>query len=199
MRCVNLLWAVLATLFIDVNAQEADQCACSGLDYTDGGSYLVDGNSDDEFTFTSVFEGCFQSTITPILVSPDGYGYECSSIESQPDGIEQASSCAISYSEMSSGPWTILIEAPAHEFTVQRDFNLTVGAEDDINTVIVTTRYQDAETVTGNCYLQTDTVVHYIPGRTTTIVSEVERWSTTGVVTQHYATTVTKTASCQWP
>lgn len=30
-------------------------CTCTGLDYTDGGSYLVDGSSNDGFSFTSVF------------------------------------------------------------------------------------------------------------------------------------------------
>jgi len=33
------------------------ECSCTGLDYTDGGSYLVDGNSDQQFSFNSVFYG----------------------------------------------------------------------------------------------------------------------------------------------
>jgi hypothetical protein len=45
----------------------------------------------------------------------------------------------ISYSEMSSGTWTVLLEAPEHEFTIQRQFNLTMGARND-NTVTVTVR-----------------------------------------------------------
>ena len=36
--------------------------------------------------------GCFESTIIPILVSPNGDGYECSAIDSQADGVEQRSS-----------------------------------------------------------------------------------------------------------
>ncbi|AEO63873.1 uncharacterized protein THITE_2015860, partial [Thermothielavioides terrestris NRRL 8126] len=176
----------------------AGQCSCSGLDYTDGGSYLVDGSSTNDFTFTSEFEECAQSTITPILVSPDGYGYECSPIESQLDGVEQSSSCAISYADMSSGTWTILIEAPEQNFSVQRQFNITVS-DAGVNTVVVTTQYLDPETVTGNCYLQTDTVVQYEPGPITKVVSEVACWSTRGVVTQYDLTTVTEQASCHWP
>jgi hypothetical protein len=65
MRFASLFWGSLATLLVGIYAQAvdddvdggADQCTCSGLDYADGGSYLVDGNSDDDFTFTSAFEG----------------------------------------------------------------------------------------------------------------------------------------------
>ncbi|KAK4168450.1 hypothetical protein QBC43DRAFT_201858, partial [Cladorrhinum sp. PSN259] len=212
MRFSGSVWALLALLARVVKPQSddlgyngetnADQCTCSGLDYTDGGSYLVDANSDDDFAFTSVFEGCFESTITPILVSPDAIGYECSPLESQQDGVEQSSACPISYSEMISGTWIIVLDVPEHDFTVQRHFNLTIGG-DDVNTVIITitptTEYEDPQTITGDCYSQTDTVVQYIPGPTTKIVSEIGRLSTAGVVTQYYATTVTEQAYCHWP
>ena len=36
---------------------QAEPCSCSGLDYANGGSYLIDGTSDHNFTFTSVFNG----------------------------------------------------------------------------------------------------------------------------------------------
>ena len=32
-------------------------CICSGLDYTNGGSYLIDGSSSKDFVFTSEFAG----------------------------------------------------------------------------------------------------------------------------------------------
>jgi hypothetical protein len=32
-------------------------CKCSGLDYTNGGAYYIDQNSNNNFTFTSVFDG----------------------------------------------------------------------------------------------------------------------------------------------
>ncbi|KAK3905160.1 hypothetical protein C8A05DRAFT_31034 [Staphylotrichum tortipilum] len=200
---VNLVWAVVGILFVGAWAQDNAECTCSGLDYADGGSYLVDGNSENDFTFYSVFQGCFESTITPILVSPNGDGYECSAINSQPDGLDQASSCAITYSELSTGPWSIIIEAPDYGFLVQRQFNLTIGARND-RTVVVTvtptvyedvtstvpgetitswigeteTQYEEPETIIGDCYSQTDTVIQYIPGQTTKIVSEAARWST---------------------
>ncbi len=77
MRFASIFWGSLATLLVDVYANivdgdgdDAEQCSCSGLDYADGGSYLVDGNSNDDFTFTSAFEGIslsFSSHLTPHL------------------------------------------------------------------------------------------------------------------------------------
>jgi len=52
-RSRHVLWACLALL---ANRALAD-CTCSGLDYTNGGSYLIDGSSDREFVFTSQFSG----------------------------------------------------------------------------------------------------------------------------------------------
>jgi len=37
----------------------SSDCACIGLDYTNGGAYLLDGNSDDLFVFNSAFEGTY--------------------------------------------------------------------------------------------------------------------------------------------
>lgn len=41
-------------------AADLGTCKCTGIDYSNGGSYLVDGSSDENFTFTSVFEGEFE-------------------------------------------------------------------------------------------------------------------------------------------
>lgn len=54
---LGFVWALLSTLLIGVYAQDEPHCSCFGLDYTNGGSYLVDGNSDNNFAFTSVFTG----------------------------------------------------------------------------------------------------------------------------------------------
>ncbi|KAK0629299.1 hypothetical protein B0T17DRAFT_491360, partial [Bombardia bombarda] len=196
MHYLGCLWAWLAAFAVGVLAQETETCSCSGLDYTNGGSYLIDGESEDEFAFTSVFSGCFDSTITPILVSPEGYGYECSAIETQPDDEEQASHCPIPYSKMSSGAWMIVIQAPDYNFAVQRQFNLTTGST---NTVTVTTEYLEPETTTEDCYEDEATVIEYIPGPTTKIVSTSARWSTLGAVTEYYVTIVTEYAYCHWP
>ena len=63
MPSANLVWAVVGSLLVSVSAQGTkdwgsdDQCSCAGLDYTDGGAYLVDGNSENDFVFTSTFAG----------------------------------------------------------------------------------------------------------------------------------------------
>ncbi|KAK4184665.1 hypothetical protein QBC35DRAFT_391212, partial [Podospora australis] len=217
MHLSSSLWALIALFTLLASTQDETgkdqsepgeelppsydgECSCSGLDYTDGGSYLVNGNSDDDFSFTSVFEGCFDAIITPVLVSPGAVGYECSPIDALEDGVEQASSCPVAYSEMMDGTWIIVLYAPEYDFTLQREFRLVIDRE-EVNTVIVTTEtlYEEPAVVTGNCYDETDTVVQYIPGETTKIVSEIPRWSTAGVVTQYTITTVTQYAYCHWP
>lgn len=50
------LWAFLAFVALGVLAADTASCTCTGLDYTDGGSYLVDGSDNGDFTFTSVFQ-----------------------------------------------------------------------------------------------------------------------------------------------
>ena len=40
---------------------------------------------------------------------------------------------------MTSGSWAVVIDAPEHEFTFQRQFNLTIGERND-NTVYETVR-----------------------------------------------------------
>jgi hypothetical protein len=62
MHLVSLLLSSLALFLANVYAQD-DECSCTGLDYTNGGSYLIDGNSDEDFTFTSMFEGIAPFTI----------------------------------------------------------------------------------------------------------------------------------------
>ncbi len=81
---------VAAMLLLSVTAQN-DQCSCSGLDYVNGGSYLIDGGLQSQFTFNSIFTGCPDGFITPILVDPSGSQFKCSEIETQPDGSQQSS------------------------------------------------------------------------------------------------------------
>jgi hypothetical protein len=69
----------------------AQNCSCMGLDYTDGGSYLIDGSVQLPFTFHSVFEGCPDGFVTPVLVDSNGNQYACGDIESQPDDSQQTS------------------------------------------------------------------------------------------------------------
>jgi hypothetical protein len=44
---------------------------------------------------------------------------------------------ALSYTQLQNGNYIIVIDAPQHEFTFQRQFNLTIGPRND-NTVFVT-------------------------------------------------------------
>lgn len=46
-------WTWLALLAAKAYAD----CSCAGLDYTNGGSYLIDGSVDADFSFNSVFDG----------------------------------------------------------------------------------------------------------------------------------------------
>ncbi|KAK1759900.1 hypothetical protein QBC47DRAFT_294018, partial [Echria macrotheca] len=211
-------WALLALLAASTWAQDdaqgdatgdaaqTDECSCTGLDYTNGGSYLIDGNSEASFTFTSEFDGnCFDASIVPILISPEGYGYTCSAIQSSLVRVEQVSTCNIGYADMNDGSWAIVIQSPDQGFVVQREFNLTAGGV--ATTVVVTTTwisetetyYADPEVVTGDCYSDTDTVFQYIPGPTTYFESTITRWSTVGAQTQYYQTTITQWAYCHWP
>ena len=55
MRAFFQSWLLLLGLLPLVWAE----CTCSGLDYTNGGSYLIDGSSESKFVFASRFDGMF--------------------------------------------------------------------------------------------------------------------------------------------
>lgn len=57
-----VLWAFFALL--SGRMLVLADCTCSGLDYTNGGSYLIDGTSDREFIFTSQFQGKYSDPYT---------------------------------------------------------------------------------------------------------------------------------------
>lgn len=50
---VRSLWALLTLLTLRVSAA----CTSYGVDYSNGGSYYIDGSSNDYFSFASVFQG----------------------------------------------------------------------------------------------------------------------------------------------
>ena len=56
-RRLGLAGAVIAALA--ARGAQAD-CICSGLDYTNGGSYLIDASSTNDFVFTSEFSGMLE-------------------------------------------------------------------------------------------------------------------------------------------
>lgn len=76
---------LLAVLVPDV----LSQCASYGSDYVDGGTYCINTQSPDYFSFGTFFTGCqpsdSQGNITPILVDPNNNEYFCSDIPTTPD------------------------------------------------------------------------------------------------------------------
>lgn len=103
-------WLCVGILALRVSAD----CSVTGLDYTNGGSYLIDASSDQDFAFSSLFqgeilsqlskplhglqygltdvcEGCDEDSIDPILIAPTGDEYTCSTIDSGSDAGEQRS------------------------------------------------------------------------------------------------------------
>lgn len=140
-RYYQHLLACLALLALQVSAD----CSVTGLDYTNGGSYLIDATSDSKFTFTSLFRGmwslsnlcgadtdfwrpdCANDNVTPILISPKGQEFTCSTVTTTANNGEELSTCPVSYNQMSSGVWTIIIQAENVDLAVQRTFTLNVG------------------------------------------------------------------------
>ncbi|KAH8896612.1 hypothetical protein GQ53DRAFT_638956, partial [Thozetella sp. PMI_491] len=199
----GLLLALAASNFaVPALAQQDQQpstspseCYCTGIDYTNGGSYLIDGTANTNFTFTSVFEGCQDSDVIPVLVDPNGNDFACTTITSQPADTEQVSECNIMYSQMASGTWNVVIQATGFDFVVQRSFRITSGGSP--NTVVVTVRFP--YTVTDDCDVPTQTFYSYLQGPTTTLWNTIQRWQTNGVLTNYYQTTVYNQAYCHWP
>ncbi|KAK5656877.1 hypothetical protein OQA88_4427 [Cercophora sp. LCS_1] len=215
---------VLALFLLFVVSVLAD-CTCTGLDYTNGGSYLVDGTNTADFTFTSVFQSCGPDTVEPILLDPTGVGYLCTEISMEASGEQQQSSCEIPYSRMISGKWSIIIQADATDFQVIREFTLTVqalekatvtatptvvvGVTSTLPAVVVeTTLYQTstylgkAPVVSVQCGYDRDTtftLTQWLAPPRTTVWTTVERTRTEGSVTSVYVTTVGLSAYCHWP
>lgn len=107
------LWVLLALLAL----RASGTCTSYGVDYSNGGSYYIDGSSNQYFSFVTVFQGktgivtvtpwavqvrsrrggadaragCSQETISPVLVGPDGSVYTCSAIQTEPAGTQVTS------------------------------------------------------------------------------------------------------------
>src|SRR4051812_3269224 len=115
----RLAWVVLVGL---AKAQETTtSCTCTGLDYTNEGSYLIDGSLTSNFTFLSVFSSCAQQdACQPILLGPNNRQYPCTTINMDTTDSQQ-SSCGIPYFEMPSGKWSIVIQADSSDFQVIRE------------------------------------------------------------------------------
>ncbi|KAI0399801.1 hypothetical protein F4802DRAFT_587788 [Xylaria palmicola] len=214
---------LVAAGFLAIRASAA--CTVYGVDYSNGGSYNVDASSDALFSFTSIFQGCEQESVKPILVDPQGHQYSCSAINTTPDGEEKTSTCSIGYSSITSGQWRIVISGSY--VAVQRVINLTSVSGSTVTvtatpTVVVgitstpkaTTVFTTVATQTQTLILATATVTAPCSGPTLTLTvtppkstvvqtSVVVRTTTDATITKRATTTITKTAYCHytddWP
>ncbi|KAK3394867.1 hypothetical protein B0H63DRAFT_556017 [Podospora didyma] len=216
------LWALLMLLVLRVTAVEATEAACTsyGVDYSNGGAYNIDATSNQYFTFITVFQGCNQETISPVLVGPDGNEYACSAIRTQPAGTQVTSTCGIPFSAMRSGTWKIIVSGD--QIATQRSITLTAGAPQTQwitatptvvvgytitarPTTVVSTLSQTQslilvpQTITANCNGGTRTVTVFPQGPTITVRSTIVRTATDGQVTSFYTTTILSTAYCHLP
>lgn len=194
-------------------------CSSYGVDYVNGGSYDIDATSNDNFTFTTMFQGCEQESVKPILLDPTGNQHPCSAVNTTPAGEQVTSTCEIKYSNMPSGLYKITIQGTS--IGVQRTIALTVGTPAVITitatpTVVIgvtstpnaTTIYKTIAqtqttvlkpgTITAPCdgTTQTVTITPIAPTVTSTFI--ITRTVTDKKVTSHSTTTVTKTASCHY-
>ncbi|KAK3937407.1 hypothetical protein QBC46DRAFT_319704 [Diplogelasinospora grovesii] len=218
-RCLLVLLALFAPRV------RAD-CNSYGVDYSNGGSYYIDGSSNQYFTFITVFQGCTQESISPVLVGPDDNEYACSAVNTQPAGTQVTSTCGIPFSAMKSGVWRIIVSG--NQIAVQRTITLTVGTPATTwITACTSARWHDGivigytttakaktvlstvsqtqtlilvpQTVTAACNGATRTVTAYPQVSTVTVTSTVVRTATDGQVTSYWTTTASTTASCHYP
>ncbi|PKS05756.1 hypothetical protein jhhlp_007585 [Lomentospora prolificans] len=209
-----------ATLFALLAVRVMADCVSYGIDYANGGQYYIDASSIQYFSFVSVFQGCSQEAINPVLVDPLGNNYSCSTITTQPEGQQLTSTCGIPYSSMTSGEWKIIISG--EQVNVQRTITLTVGVPETETvtatpTIVlgitstpkaVTVRSTQEvtniliigqSTVTAPCGAgQTITVTEQRP-RTVVVEETITRTQTDGQVTSRWQTTETTQASCHYP
>ena len=84
------LLAVAATV-LSLSSSALADCLSYGVDYANGGAYYIDGSSNQYFSFITIFQGCSQESISPILVDSDNNQYACSAISTTPTGAQETS------------------------------------------------------------------------------------------------------------
>ncbi|KAI1868842.1 hypothetical protein JX265_006821 [Neoarthrinium moseri] len=178
------------------------ECQSYGVDYSNGGSYEIDASSNQYFSFETVFQGCAQEIISPVLVDPKG-------------------NHGIPYSSMPSGQWKIILSG--QQVAVQRVITLTAGlpttvtviatptvivgvtstpkAVTVIRTVTQTQTYIVVpQTVTKGCNDGTTRTITITPTPATVIrTSTAVRTITDDTETSTSFTIITSTAVCHFP
>ncbi|TGO38044.1 hypothetical protein BHYA_0083g00230 [Botrytis hyacinthi] len=213
---LSYTFVVLTSIFTYVRAD----CASYGIDFQNGGNYFINSADNSSFTAVTQFTGC-SGEAEVILVAPNDDSWECSDIETQPDGTNMLSTCPISKNQMYSGTWTIVILAnngAGASFAAQRTFELTVGTQ---ATATYTPTVNITSVVTPSTTLPTtitDTDSTTLPAVTITAASATAKstvtvtpkkvtttktiTSTRTITSRKYTfpiVTVTKTASCRLP
>ncbi|KAI6840977.1 hypothetical protein KC340_g2595 [Hortaea werneckii] len=142
-------------------------CQVFGLDFQDGGSYFLNGNSSQNFMASYQFRGCNDATADVMLVNMnDGDQYFCSSVPTVPDNTTQVSTCPVQHGQLMTANYSIITlgnNGNGNPFAVQRDFVLNVGRQ-ETSTLTIST----PSTVTSN------------PTNTVTKISVVTTTSTVG-------------------
>ncbi|KAI2466668.1 hypothetical protein F4781DRAFT_345952 [Annulohypoxylon bovei var. microspora] len=212
---ISSFWFIIGLFSLRALAQ----CSSYGVDYVNGGSYDIDSSSNNNFTFTTIFQGCDQESVTPLLIDPNGAQHPCSAVNTTPAGEQVTSTCTITYSAMASGLYKIVMQG--EKIGVQRTIALTVGTPATITftatpTVVVgitstpnaTTVYKTVSqtqtvtlkpgTVKAPCDGITQTVTITPVAPTVTTIYTITRTITDKKTTKQTTTTLTKTASCHY-
>ncbi|KAF7933258.1 hypothetical protein EAE99_003143 [Botrytis elliptica] len=213
---LSYTFVVLTSIFTYVKAD----CASYGIDFQNGGNYFINSADNSSFTAVTQFTGC-SGEAEVILVAPNDDSWECSDIETQPDGTNMLSTCPISKNQMYSGTWTIVILAnngAGASFAAQRTFELTVGTQATVtyiptvnitNVVIPSTTLPTTITDTDSTTLPAVTITAASATAKSTVTITPKRVTTTKTTTstrtitsRKYTfpiVTVTRTASCRLP
>ncbi|KAK1763830.1 hypothetical protein QBC33DRAFT_212342 [Phialemonium atrogriseum] len=197
---------ILAWFLLALPAFAQDECTATGVDFTDGGTYSVDSSSTSKFTFATIFSGC-DGTANPILHAPDGGDdYTCSSLDMSRDRTQQISTCDITFSEITSGNWSITMVNPTTNETLERIFYLVAAATERVTTTVTPTvivgytstplgstiietvdrtltQLFPAATVTSTCTQRSQTVTSSLIQSTETFTTRVTRTATSGSTT----------------
>jgi hypothetical protein len=111
------------------------ECVGYGMDIHDGGSYFLNSESHEKFSFVSQFEGCHEDVAYNFLYDPDGREYVCSPTDMTPSGTDVWSKCPIDKAHMKSGDWSIVIMSDnggEEPVAFERDFRLEVGPQETV-------------------------------------------------------------------
>jgi hypothetical protein len=129
-------------------------CSFFGVDFEEGGNYFINTNSQDPFTFLTVFEGCNNATADLSLVNEDtGDQFDCGSVRTVPDNAPMTATCEVSKNQITSGKYLIITignNGVGRPFANQREFTIEAGPQQTI-TETPTAMGTTAPVVASNC------------------------------------------------